>query len=102
MMSTGKVFCITGIDTDIGKSVVTGLLGRYLLGRGVNAITQKVCQTGCKGISEDILLHRKIMGMALTDEDRQGLTCPYVFSEPCSPHLAGSLENTVIEPQRIS
>lgn len=101
-MSTGTVICITGIDTDIGKSIVTGLMGRYLLGRGYNVITQKICQTGCVGTSEDILLHRKIMGMALTKDDTDGLTCPYVYSEPCSPHLAASLQNSSIDLERIT
>jgi len=101
-MSLGRVICITGIDTDIGKTIVTGLLGKYLKERGNRVITQKLCQTGCKGISEDILTHRKIMGMELEEADRNGLTCPYVFSEPCSPHLAARLEDEVIDLDNIT
>ena len=97
MMPDGKVFCITGIDTDIGKTVVTGLIGRYLTGLGLRVISQKVVQTGCTGMSEDILRHRQIMESGVLDEDRQGLTCPYVFSTPCSPHLAARLEGRKIE-----
>lgn len=96
-----SVICITGIDTDIGKTVVTGLLGRYLLNRGESVITQKITQTGCQGISEDIVEHRRIMGMELQAADREGLTCPYVFSKPCSPHLAASLDGEEIDCQRI-
>ena len=101
MMADGKVFCITGIDTDIGKTVVTGLIGRYLAGRGLLVISQKVVQTGCTGMSEDILRHRQIMGSEILAEDRQGLTCPYVFSTPCSPHLAARLEGKKIELEVI-
>lgn len=101
IMAKAKVFCITGIDTDIGKTVVTGLIGRYLVGRGLRVISQKVVQTGCTGVSEDILQHRQIMGCEVLDEDRQGLTCPYVFSTPCSPHLAARLEGRTIEPEVI-
>jgi dethiobiotin synthetase len=101
-MSKGKVICIIGIDTDIGKSFVTGLMGRYLLGQGYKVITQKICQTGCVGMSEDILTHRKMMGIPLTKDDTDGLTCSYVFSEPCSPHLAASLENTSIDLEKIT
>lgn len=100
-MPTGKVFCITGIDTDIGKTVVTGLVGRYLAGIGLRTISQKVVQTGCAGISDDILRHRQIMGSGILDEDRQGLTCPYVFATPCSPHLAARLEGRTIAPEAI-
>lgn len=100
-MANGKVFCITGIDTDIGKTVVTGLIGRYLVGLGMRVISQKIVQTGCTGMSEDIVRHRQIMGSAILDEDRQGLTCPYVFSTPCSPHLAARLAGRKIEPEVI-
>lgn len=96
-MSQGIVLCITGIDTDIGKTIATGLLGRYLRQQGHSVITQKVVQTGCEGLSDDIILHRKLMGMALQDADRSGLTCPYIFPEPCSPHLAASLAGKEID-----
>ncbi len=93
----GKVICITGIDTDIGKTVVTGLLGRYLRDRDLSVITQKLCQTGCQGDSTDILTHRKIMDMEPVEEDSTGITCPYVFAEPASPHLAAQLEGSEIQ-----
>lgn len=95
------VVCITGIDTGIGKTVVTGLLGRFLLDRGEKVITQKIVQTGCSGLSEDIVEHRRIMGLDLLLEDKQGLTCPYVFPTPCSPHLAASLAGDEIDCRRI-
>ena len=97
-MTTGKVFCITGIDTDIGKTVATGLLGRFLIAKGLRVITQKIVQTGCCGLSEDILKHRQIMGCGVLEEDRQGSTCPYVFATPCSPHLAARLEGKTVMP----
>jgi dethiobiotin synthetase len=101
MMSLKSVLAVTGIDTDIGKTVATGLLGRYLLGLGKRVITQKLVQTGCVGLSEDILMHRHLMGQEPQPEDYQGLTCPYVFAKPCSPHLAASLAGSRIDPERI-
>ena len=97
-----KVICITGIDTDIGKTIVTGLVAKFLLQRGYRVITQKMSQTGCPGFSEDILLHRQIMGIELTEADTHGLTCPYTFTEPCSPHLAATLEEATIDPAYIT
>ena len=96
------VICISGIDTDIGKSVATGLLARYLLSRGQQVITQKLVQTGCSGLAEDLLTHRRIMGLEPCEEDRQGLTCHYVFETPCSPHLAAELAGKVIDPAVLS
>lgn len=101
-MGSAKIICVTGIDTDIGKSIVTGVLARFLLNAGKKVITQKICQTGCENVSDDILTHRKIMGIELQDVDRQGLTCPYIFPEPCSPHLAAELAGGEIVCNKIS
>lgn len=93
----GSVVAISGIDTGIGKTYATGLLARTLLQRGKNIITQKIVQTGCIGIAEDILEHRRLMGIGLQKVDIEGLTCPYVFSYPASPHLAASRERVEID-----
>lgn len=93
--------CISGIDTNIGKTYATGLMARSLLAEGYSVITQKLVQTGCRGLAEDIEVHRRLMGVTLFPEDREGLTCPYVFEKPCSPHLAAELELQVIDPERI-
>ncbi|MBU0663785.1 MAG: dethiobiotin synthase [Proteobacteria bacterium] len=99
MMAESSVIVVTGIGTGIGKTVATGLLGRYLLGQGKRVITQKLVQTGCTGLAEDILVHRTLMGQDIQPEDRQGLTCPYVFAKACSPHLAASLAGQEIAPE---
>jgi dethiobiotin synthetase len=96
------ILFITGIDTGIGKTVACGLLARFLLRRGESAITQKLVQTGGRGISADIRTHRRLMGVALTSEDRTGLTCPYVFRLPSSPHLAAAREGVRIDPKRLA
>jgi len=92
---------VCGIDTGVGKSVVTGLLARHLLDRGKSVITQKLVQTGCAGRSEDILLHRKLMGIDWQEVDEQGLTCPYIFPLPASPHLAAEQAGSLIDSARL-
>ena len=98
----GTVTCIAGIDTNIGKTVSTGLLVRTLLTAGYSVVTQKVAQTGCTGIAEDIQEHRKLMGTGLYPADKKGTTCPYVFPKPCSPHLAAELAQTQIDTETIT
>ncbi|MFZ7260340.1 dethiobiotin synthase [Avibacterium avium] len=93
---TGQVLFISGIDTDVGKTIATGWYAKKLAEQGFSVITQKMIQTGCEEISEDIVQHRKLQGIELLPEDQQGLTCPYLFSYPCSPHLAARLENREI------
>lgn len=95
------VYFISGIDTDAGKSIVTGVLARTLQNKGVKVITQKFIQTGCVGISEDILKHREIMGIEPQEVDRNGTTCPYVMTYPASPHLAAEIDRINIDTRVI-
>ena len=97
----GKTIFISGIDTEVGKTLVTGVLAKRCKENNINVITQKITQTGVEGIAEDILTHRKIMGMDLLEYDKSGITCPYVFKIPASPHLAAKLENKNIDTKKI-
>lgn len=96
-----NVYFISGIDTDAGKSYATGFLAREWNKDGKKTITQKLIQTGNVGHSEDINLHRRIMGIPFTQEDREGLTMPEIFSYPASPHLASRLDNRPIDFAKI-
>ncbi|MDR0386366.1 MAG: dethiobiotin synthase [Prevotellaceae bacterium] len=98
---TGRIFFVTGIDTNVGKSYATGYLAREFASKGYSVITQKLIQTGNSGISEDIEIHRKIMGTELFPEDIDGTTCPVVLSYPASPHLAAQIDNVSIDLNRI-
>ena len=91
------VYFISGIDTGIGKSVVTGLMARSLGARGVDVITVKLVQTGNDGFSEDIDQHRAICGGRRFPEDDAGLTAPQIFRFPSSPLLAASLERRTVD-----
>ena len=92
-----KAIFITGTDTGVGKTVVTALLGRMLAERGVNVTTQKWIQTGCKGTSEDIDVHRSFM----KNSDYHSDMAPYILEFPSSPHLAVSLEGKEIDITKI-
>ncbi len=96
------IIAVSGIDTGIGKTVATGLLARALVRQGRSVITQKAVQTGCTGVSEDILQHRELMGIGLQDVDREAVSCPLVYAYPASPHLASALEGCTIDPDSIS
>lgn len=92
-----KVIFISGIDTDAGKSYATGLLARRMAAEGHSVITQKFIQTGNVGYSEDIELHRRLMGIAPTDDDRDMTTAPVIFKFPSSAQLAARLEGRDID-----
>ena len=96
-----NVYFVSGIDTNVGKSYATGFIARTWNSEGRRTITQKLIQTGNTGMSEDIELHRRIMGCGLLPEDREGLTMPEIFSYPCSPHLAAEIDGRQIDFWKI-
>ncbi|MFB2539614.1 MULTISPECIES: dethiobiotin synthase [unclassified Acinetobacter] len=96
------VYFISGIDTDIGKTIATGYIAQQLLKQKINVITQKLIQTGCQHIADDIIQHRKMMGIDLTHADQQGITAPLVFDYPASPHLSARLQNKTVDINKIS
>lgn len=94
---TAPVHFVSGIDTDAGKTIATGWLSKQLLSEGVRVITQKLVQTGCIEMSDDILMHRKIEGRELLPEDLNHTTHPILFAKPASPHIAAELEDSIID-----
>ncbi len=97
-----KALFVTGTDTGVGKTLVTGLLARLAVEKGVKTITQKWIQTGCAGFSEDIAAHIRFMGKGEEYvEDYRSEVAPYIFGFPSSPHLAALLENRKINTQKI-
>lgn len=97
-----EIYFVTGIDTDAGKSIATGYLARQLMQSGKRVITQKLIQTGNTSMSEDIEVHRKMMGAGLLPEDVEHITCPFIFTHPCSPHLAAQIDQREIDINRIN
>jgi len=105
-----SVLFVSGIDTDIGKTYVTGLLAKALMQQRVNVITQKLVQTGvavdeCSGemsIADDIVMHRRLMSMPLQPCDLDFTTCPYRYEKPASPHLSAALANQPLNIEMIT
>lgn len=92
-----KVHFISGIDTNIGKTYMTALLAQKLKSLGKSVITQKMIQTGCEGIAEDILKHRELMSEELQEVDHNLVTSPIVLSYPASPHLASKIDDVELD-----
>lgn len=100
-MIKDNIYFVSGIDTNIGKSYAAGYLAGIWNEKGIRTITQKFIQTGNTGISEDIELHRHIMGCGILPEDESGLTMPEIFTYPCSPHLASEIDGRPIDFGKI-
>lgn len=92
-----EVIFVSGIDTDAGKSYATGYLARRIAKSGRSVITQKFIQTGCREFSEDIELHRLIMGCRMLPEDLDHTTAPVIFTYPASAQLAARIDGRDID-----
>ncbi|MDD2961348.1 MAG: dethiobiotin synthase [Muribaculaceae bacterium] len=90
------IIFITGIGTNVGKSYATGWLANKL-NQDNDTITLKMIQTGNVGFSEDIEIHRAIMGLNNLEIDKDLTTAPIIMSYPASPHLAAKLDNVNID-----
>lgn len=92
-----EVIFVSGIHTDAGKSYATGWWARRMMDGGKSVVTQKFIQTGNRGYSEDIDVHRAIMGTGMLPEDTDHTTAPVIFSYPASPQLAASIDRREID-----
>lgn len=92
-----KTYFITGIDTDAGKSYATGWLARLFEQQGLSVATQKFIQTGCTDSSEDIEVHRAIMGCGMLDYDLDHTSAPLIFTYPASAQLAAEIDGRDID-----
>ena len=95
------IICVTGIDTGIGKTIVTGSLAKRFMDAGKSVITVKLVQTGNETESEDIVVHRDIMGLGFLKEDIDGTTAPQIFKFPGSAKLAAELEGKTVNVRKI-
>lgn len=89
---------ITGTDTNVGKTIITGLLARTLAQKGINVITQKWVQSGGGALS-DVDIHDTFFRPA--NSPAPALRCPYRFSQAVSPHLAAEMAQQPVNKQTL-
>jgi dethiobiotin synthetase len=97
---TGKSIFITGTDTDVGKTVITGCLAAALLRKGKKVFVYKPIQCGdlLSGEikSKDLSLIQELSGLS-----SDTLKSDYNFSLAASPHLAAEKEKEIIDVELI-
>ncbi len=99
-MGTG-IF-ITGTDTDVGKTLVTGGLAALLQESGIDVGVMKPVESGCRRessglVPEDALFLREMSGC----RDELELINPYALEHPLAPAVAAELEGVDIQLEVI-
>lgn len=97
-MSAG--FFITGTDTGVGKTAITGGMARGLRRRGLDAGVMKPVATGAHPPEEggpasaDAVFLARLAGV----DDEPGLICPVCLELPLAPAVAAELAGQRVDP----
>ena len=93
---------VTGTDTDVGKTVFTGLFAKQIIDLGQQVVTQKWVQTGVGLDQSDVMTHYQLMNQNPDHyQAYQKAILPYCFSLAASPHLAADCEQQTIDLDRL-
>jgi dethiobiotin synthetase len=95
-------FFITGTDTGVGKTLITGAIARALSLQGRRVGVMKPFESGCRRhgdrlVPADALFLRNMAG----SQDDPALICPYAFERPLAPGIAARLEQAPISLGKI-
>ena len=96
-------FFITGTDTGVGKTVVTGALAGALRRAGIDCGVMKPIQTGAtrnpdgSWFAPDAEYLRLVSGVT----DPIGLLCPQIFEAATAPSVAAAAAGTVVDVPAI-
>jgi len=95
---------VTGTDTEIGKTLVSGALLQALGARGLRAAGMKPIAAGAqwqpeaqRWANDDVDFLYEAAPLKLPRE----LTTPCLFRTPAAPHLAAMLEGQAIDPAAL-
>lgn len=95
-----KTCFVAGTDTGVGKTLVCGLLLRYLREKRVDARYLKWVATGCDDIPEDLVECHTAAGLPV-DAENLDASVPYRFALPASPHLAAEAAGRSLDPELL-
>lgn len=96
-MALVKDICITGTDTDIGKSVLSLLVMKILRASGLNPLYLKPFQTGCPIASHPYSDPSFILPLIGGDDEAKDSVL-YCFEEAKAPYFAARDAGETIDP----
>lgn len=95
-------YFITGTDTGVGKTLVTGAVARALVQRGKRVGVMKPFETGC-GLRGSVLVPRDALFLKAMAQSTEALEriCPCRLRYPLAPWIAAALEQVSIDVQQV-
>ncbi len=100
---TAAGFFVTGTDTGIGKTWVTGWLMAQLQGQGFTVNGMKPVASGCEQHEGRLQNSDALQLQAQSSLPRDYAEHnPYAFAAPIAPHFAAHRQGVHIEPETIS
>lgn len=96
-----KGFFVTGTDTEIGKTLVSGALILKLRERGVNALGFKPVVAGTYQNAQGIIQNEDLETLRIASNlpPEQTDLCPYVLDTPAAPHLVAKHQNQHLDTE---
>lgn len=97
-----KGLFITGTDTGVGKTVISGAIIAALRSRGINAGAMKPLETGCLTLGKSLQPSDGafLKSIAQMDDPLNRIT-PLCFESPLAPLVASEIEGREIDLRRI-
>jgi len=92
-------YFVTGTDTEVGKTLISGALILKLREQGINAIGFKPVVAGTyqdaagKTLNEDVETLRSASNLGSNELS----LCPYVLDQPAAPHLVAARQSLKLE-----
>ena len=98
-MSKSAGFFVTGTDTEVGKTLVSGALIVKLRDQKINAIGFKPVVAGTYKDKNGITLNEDLETLRIASDisHRELSLCPYVLNKPAAPHLVAAQQGLKFE-----
>ncbi|GMR20842.1 MAG: dethiobiotin synthase [Gammaproteobacteria bacterium] len=98
-LNNPKGWFVTGTDTEVGKTMVTGELIHYLVGTGLRVAAMKPVASGCYENEEGLWRNRdaEYLLAASNVASEYKHVNPYAFPQAIAPHLAAARDDTNID-----
>jgi len=99
--AAGGVF-VTGTGTEVGKTVVAGVIARAAVGDGLDVAVFKPAVSGLDECAErgEPADHERLRHAARSDQSDEQIA-PYRYGPAVAPHLAAELAGEEISPSRL-